>query len=361
MNISQLIENCQKRSLALQEMIPVKAHELRIAEIDELMNASDIWSDNRRAAGLLKERQVLTSLLGRLKDINDQVSLYTEYMELFPGEIEGFAKEILKLDQDINDFEIKQLLSGEHDNGAAILTITAGSGGTESKNFCQMLCRMYMRYADLMGWKVEILDEKPSEEHSDICLDSISLQMSGEYAYGYLKNETGVHRLIRNSPFNSAEQRHTSFVAVSILPDIEDKINIIIIDNDLEWEVMRSSGSGGQSVNTTESAVRVRHKTSGIAVRAQTEKSQHENRRIALKILKAKLYELELKRLQTKKDKIISNLSTINFGHQKRTITLSPYSLVKDHYSGFESNQADKFLDGYIHNFIISNLHYRFK
>ncbi len=352
----QLIKQCQQRSCALQETIPVKEHQDRINQIDETMLDQTIWNDNRKAAALLKERQQLSSLVKDLQGIVETTALLFEYVDSFPDEIDSFNDQIVDLDKTINEFELAQMLNGEHDKGAAILTISSGSGGLESSNWVSMLLRMYLRYADSRGYKVEMLDEKPSAEHSSICLDNVSIRVEGENAYGFLKSESGVMRLIRNSPFSSGDARHTSFAAVSVLPDVEDNIEVVIEEKDIEWQFVRSQGSGGQNVNVTNSCARLKHLPSGIMIRAQTERSQHENKRLALKILKAKLFDLEAKKQESENDKLIGEQSNNAFGSQIKTITMAPYTLVKNHRSGYETSQVDNYLDGDIHQSLISNL-----
>lgn len=356
MNTCQLIKNSQEKVAALSQLIPAKQHQSRVAEIDELMNAQNIWSDNRKAAALLKERQQLVSLLDKVKYLTDEIELLVEYAANFPEEIESLSNQALEISNEVENFELQQLLNGPHDKGAAILTISSGAGGNEAKNFVLILSRMYMRYADRMGWKIEILDEKQSEEHSDLCLDNISLQITGENAYGYLKGENGVMRLIRNSPFNANGLRHTSFAAVSVMPDVEDEIEIEVKESDVEIQAIRGSGPGGQATNKISSCVRLRHIPTGIMIKAQSERSQVDNKRNAFRILKAKLYEIELNKLNDEKNKIIENQNNAAFGSQIRTITLSPYQLVKNHKSGLEITQAEKVLDGDLHPLILDNL-----
>jgi peptide chain release factor 2 len=356
MHPSQLIKYCQQRSGALQEAIPVRTHKDRIAQIDETMLDPTIWDDNRKAAALLKERQQLTSVIEELQHIVEQSAMLFEYIESFPDEVESFNDQIVDLDKTINTFELSQIFTEEADDSPAILTISAGAGGLEAANWVSILLRMYGRYADAHGFKMEMLDLKPSEEHSAICIDSVSIRIDGENAYGFLKGESGVHRLIRNSPFNSGDARHTSFAAISVLPDIEDKIDIVIEDKDIEIQATRSGGSGGQAVNKISSCIILKHIPSGILIRSQTEASQLANRKIAFKLLKSKLYDLEIKKKEAENDKLIGAQANNAFGSQIRTVTMSPYSLVKDHRSDCETNQIDKYLDGDIKEFLISYL-----
>ena len=247
-------------------------------------------------------------------------------------------------------------MSDPIDNTPAIISISAGAGGLESANFVTMLLRMYSRYADANGFKIEMLDEKKSEDHSSICTDSVSIRVEGEYAYGYFKGEMGCHRLIRNSPFNSGGARHTSFAAVQVNADIEDQIDIKIEEKDIEITCQTSGGPGGQHSNKVASCVRLKHLPSGIQIVVRTERDQHANRRTAMKMLKAKLYDLELKKKQEEQNKYVSTLSDVSFGHQIKTYIESPQALTKDHRTGYEVNNFDDVLDGDIKEFMIEYL-----
>ena len=249
--------------------------------------------------------------------------------------------------------EVLTYLSGEFDNNSAIFEIHAGAGGTESCDWALMLSRMYTKYFNNKGYKYEIIDEQLGEETG---IKSIVYIVKGSYAYGYLKNEKGVHRLVRLSPFDSNNRRHTSFAAVDVIPEFDNDINIDIKDSDIRVDVYRSSGAGGQGVNTTDSAVRVTHIPTGIVVTCQNERSQIKNKEIAIKVLKSKLYQLELKDRKDRIDSMKSDHSGIEFGSQIRSYVLHPYSMVKDHRTNYETSNVNKVLDGQIEEFIESNL-----
>lgn len=245
------------------------------------------------------------------------------------------------------------MLAGPHDAGGAIVSINAGAGGTESCDWAEMLLRMYRMWADRHGYKNEVIDFTPGDQAG---FRSATMTVEGAYAYGYLKAEVGVHRLVRISPFDANKRRHTSFASVFVLPDIEEEVDIEIQSADLRIDTFRSSGAGGQKVNKTDSAVRITHLPSGIVVACQNERSQHRNKATAMKVLKAKLFELEMEKKEKEKEKVEASKSAINFGSQIRSYVLHPYRMVKDHRTNFEVGDAQRILDGDLDPFIRSYL-----
>ncbi len=342
-------------------MVPVNQHTLRLEQIDSLVNNPNFWDNPKEAADLMKERQKLSDLLEQLAYLKEQVSFFQECLNTMPKETEAMIPEISLVEEILSRIEFQEMMNDPTDNNPAILTISAGAGGLEAANWVTMLLRMYSRYADSYKFKLEILDMKPSEEHGGICTDSVSLRIDGPYAYGFFKGEAGVHRLIRNSPFNSGDARHTSFAAVAVVPDIEDTIDIKINDKDMEITAQTSGGPGGQNQNKVSSAVRLKHFPSGIHIFVRTERDFHANKRTALKMLKAKLYDIELKKQMSEKEKYFLSQSENAFGNQMRTYTLSPYQLVKDHRTEHEIRDADDVLNGNLHGFIVSFLHTKSK
>ena len=249
----------------------------------------------------------------------------------------------------LSALEVKNLLGGEQDANGAIVHIHSGAGGTESTDWCQMLYRMYQRWAESHGYTVTTLDFQPGEE---VGIRSVTMSVAGDYVYGNLKTEGGVHRLVRISPFDQARRRHTSFASVFVYADVEDDIQIEINDADLQIDTYRAQGAGGQHINTTDSAVRITHVPSGIVVQCQNERSQHKNRATAMRVLRARLYERELQERQSEKEKLHAQKQQIAWGSQIRSYVLHPYQMVKDHRTDTETGNAQKVLDGELDEFI---------
>ena len=253
----------------------------------------------------------------------------------------------------VGKMEFARMLSGPYDRQGALVSINAGAGGTESQDWAEMLLRMYTRWAERKGYKVEQLDMQPGDEAG---IKSATIGVEGEWAYGYLRAEFGVHRLVRISPYDAQARRHTSFASVFIYPDIDETVKVEIDDKDLRIDVMRSSGAGGQHVNKTESAVRITHIPTGIAVHCQSERSQHKNRSTAMRILRSKLFEVEQKKMEDKMGGIHAQKKAIEWGNQIRSYVLAPYRLVSDHRTGLKVSQVDAVLDGDLDQFMVAQL-----
>ncbi len=273
--------------------------------------------------------------------------------DLFFPEIK---KAINSLKEDIENIELQTLLSGKFDKNNAIMTIHPGAGGTESQDWAQMLMRMYMRWAERCGYKARIVDIQPGEEAG---IKDATITFSGDYAYGYLNSEAGVHRLVRISPFDAAKRRHTSFASVILCPELEDDTYIEIREDDIKMDTFRASGAGGQYVNKTSSAVRLTHLPSGIIVSCQNERSQHKNKAFAMKILKARLYNLEMKAKEKKMEQLVGDKKDIAWGNQIRSYILQPYQMVKDHRIGIEVGDVNSVLDGNIDGLLRESLKIR--
>lgn len=272
-----------------------------------------------------------------------------EFLEDGEEVFQEVEQKIAELEKLVSNAEIQMMLSGPHDRNNAILTIHSGSGGTESQDWAQMLYRMYTRYIEKKGFDYQIIDYQPGEEAG---IKSVTLLVKGNYAYGLLKAENGVHRLVRISPFDANKRRHTSFASVLAIPELDDEIDIEINEKDLRIDTYRSSGAGGQHVNTTDSAVRITHLPTGIVVCCQNERSQIKNREVAMKVLKARLYELELEKQKKKQEELTGEKKEITWGSQIRSYVLHPYRMIKDHRTGYETGNVEPVLDGDLDEFI---------
>ena len=306
----------------------------------------------------MKERMLLIDKIEPVENLIKNANNIYELTELAissnDSEMESeLEKEYLELQKVFDELETKNLFSGEFDSKNAYLTLNAGAGGTESCDWASMLSRMYVRFCERHGWTVETTDELPGDEAG---IKQISFYIQGLYAYGYLRSEIGVHRLVRISPFDANAKRHTSFVAVSVMPDIDEDIEVDINQADLRIDTYRASGAGGQHVNKTSSAIRITHIPTNIVVQCQAERSQHNNKDMAMKMLKAKLYQLEKEKLDKEKQKIAGEKTDIAWGNQIRSYVFQPYQLVKDLRTGYESGNMNSVMDGNIDEFIASYL-----
>ena len=321
------------------------------------MSSPNFWNNKKHSeeviALLNNEKKVLNDVKKLLDATNDYLEMATS---LNPDDLDSLnwlEDEIKVLKKNIEEVEVAVLLNGEYDKNDAVLEIHSGAGGTEACDWANMLYRMYARYTEKKSYKLEIVDEQPGLEAG---IKSITIIVKGLNAYGYLKNEKGIHRLVRISPFDSSARRHTSFASVSVTPVIDDTVKVDINEKDLKIDVFHSSGAGGQSVNTTDSAVRITHLPTGIVVTCQNERSQVQNKAKAMQILKSKLYEVEEENKKKELKELKGEQRDINFGSQIRSYVMHPYSLVKDHRTNCEETNVTKVLDGDLDKFISANL-----
>jgi peptide chain release factor 2 len=325
------------------------------------MAQPDLWSNPQKAQEVGQERTRLDDKLSVFRRLEEEVAELTFFNELALDEadesqVPDLKAKIDSVAKDLNLYEVQRTLSGQMDLNNAIVDIHAGAGGTEAQDWAEDLLRMYIRFAERSGFKVQIVDRLDGDEAG---VKSVTFTVSGPYAYGFLSVEAGIHRLVRVSPFDSQSRRHTSFASVFVVPEIDDDIVVEINDKDLRVDTYRASGSGGQHVNKTSSAVRLTHLPTGLVVQCQDEKSQHRNKDLALKVLKARLYQLEEDKKAAEIKKMHDNKLDIAWGSQIRSYTLQPYRLIKDHRTGFESGNVDAVLDGDLEGFIKAALQLR--
>jgi peptide chain release factor 2 len=331
--------------------IPIKRE--RLQDLDDQINADpNFWNDPKKSAPILKEKKGIELILENSRKLETTKDDLQAALELAP-EGEEFIDEAItllaSLEVQLATLEVESLLGGELDSNNAVLTINAGAGGTESCDWASMLMRMYIRFGERKGWKTNLIDIQEGDEAG---IKSATIEFEGHLAFGHLKAESGVHRLVRISPFDSAARRHTSFASIFLTAVIDDEIEIDVNPADLRIDTYRASGAGGQHVNRTDSAVRITHEPSGIVVQSQTQRSQHQNKDKCMKLLKSKLYELELSKRQEKQQAVEDQKSEIAFGSQIRSYVLHPYKMVKDHRTSKESHSPDAVLDGDLDNFI---------
>ena len=342
----------------VKDSLDLENKERRITELDKSMEEPGFWDDPERSTKTVREAKNLKDTVDGYKHLEQQyediqVMIEMGYEENDPAMIPEIQEMLDEFVKELEALRTKTLLSGEYDGCNAILKLNAGAGGTEAMDWCSMLYRMYQRWADKKGFTTEVLDFLDGDEAG---LKSITLQINGENAYGYLKSEKGVHRLVRISPFNAAGKRQTSFVSCDVMPDIEEDLDVEINPDDLRIDTYRSSGAGGQHINKTSSAIRITHLPTGIVVQCQNERSQFQNKDKAMQMLKAKLYLLKQQENAEKLSDIRGDVKDINFGNQISSYVMQPYTLVKDHRTNAENGNVNAVMDGDIDLFISAYL-----
>lgn len=332
----------------------------QLKELDDELARQALWEDQEKAQTKLKER---SRLQGEIENWSqkekelEEVLILSEFVRETEDQkdLEELVERVNSLDQALDRYEIERMLGGENDEANAIVYINAGAGGTEAQDWAEMLLRMYLRWAERKGFETQVVDILPGEEAG---IKNVTFLVKGSYAYGYLKCENGIHRLVRISPFDANNRRHTSFASLYSYPELADNITVDIREEDLRVDTFRSSGPGGQHVNRTESAIRITHLPTGIVVQCQNERSQHKNRAIAMAILRSRVYELEKKKQEEKMNILEKEKKDIAWGSQIRSYTLHPYKLIKDHRTKTEVHNAEAVLDGEIDSFIKAYLLY---
>jgi peptide chain release factor 2 len=330
--------------------VETKTQELK--KLEEQASAPDFWSDQEKAQKALQHRAKVERAINtaeRLARLVDDIEVLFDFAVEDEGSASELRSSLAVLTRLVDESETQMLLGGENDARNAIVAINAGAGGTDAQDWAEMMLRMYLRWSERHGLKSEMIDCQAGEEAG---IKSATFRVEGDYAFGLLSSEVGVHRLVRQSPFNSGQSRETSFASVFVTPEIDDDIQVEILEKDLRVDTYRSTGAGGQHINTTDSAVRITHLPSGIVVTCQNQRSQHQNRDVAMKVLKSRLYEIELLKKRAESDKLAESKRDISFGSQIRNYVLHPYRLVKDVRTKLERSDVDNVLDGDLDEFI---------
>ncbi|MCI5072463.1 peptide chain release factor 2 [bacterium] len=354
--MKQDLEALQSKIETLADVFKIDQLKLELKELAKKMSEEGFWDDADQAAKIQQKSSRLEDLIATFDQLKHNVQDAFDFLDMAEGDAQMLAEAqslFNKVEKTVADLEFKRMLSGEMDASSAILSINSGAGGTESQDWVDMLLRMYLRWAEKRDFKANIVDILPGEEAG---IKNVTVTIDGEYAYGYLKAEQGIHRLVRISPFDSNARRHTSFASVAAVPQVEDDVDIEILEEDLRIDTFRASGAGGQHVNTTDSAVRITHLPTNTVASCQNERSQHKNKAQAMKILKARLYEKQQQEKEKKQAELAGEKKGIDFGSQIRSYTMQPYQLIKDHRTNTETGKVQAVLDGDIDEFIKSYL-----
>lgn len=356
--INKFIDEYKTKLNDLYAAFNIEKKRPELSVYEEKIASPDFWNDQEQAQKIISKSNAIKEVVNSYDSANNQFNDINDLVEMALLDEEAMIlleEEISSFKNVISDLEEKALLSGKYDSNDCILELHPGAGGTESMDWADMLYRMYTRFCQKKGFKVTVLDYQPGDEAG---IKSVTMSIKGVNAYGLLKGERGVHRLVRISPFDSNARRHTSFCSCDIAPQIDDADEVKINDEDLKIDVYRSSGAGGQSVNTTDSAVRITHKPTGVVVTCQNERSQIKNREVAMNILKSKLLELELKKQEEELKSLKGEQMEINFGSQIRSYVFCPYTLCKDHRTGYEMGNIQAVMDGDIEGYMLAYLKY---
>lgn len=351
--IAKAIKDFSTRIGELKSAINIDKLKTNLEANEKEMNDPKFWNDNEYSAKVLKQIKSQKDKISTFDEISEMLEELEIYFEMIKNEDEDLNSEIETLIKDLenrlSDYEVNVLLSHEYDSNDAIIEMHPGAGGTESQDWCSILYRMYIRFSERRGFKLEVLDYQAGDEAG---IKSVTFIVQGDNAYGYLKSEQGVHRLVRISPFDSNSRRHTSFCSINITPALDEEVNVEIKPEDIRIDTYRSSGAGGQHVNTTDSAIRITHLKTGIVVTCQNERSQIQNRERAMQILKSKLYQLEVEEKNKKLKSISGDIADNSFGNQIRSYVFHPYSMIKDHRTNYEVGNVDSVMDGDLDGFI---------
>ncbi|MCL2309914.1 MAG: peptide chain release factor 2 [Proteobacteria bacterium] len=355
--INYTLSDIAERSAALRRYLDFDVKAARLKAVDEAMQDPAIWNDPQKAQELGREKKLLENVVESLTRLSRSIEESAELFELAREEsddnmLHSVQTDVAKLEKTVGDLEFRRMFSNPLDPNNCFIDIQAGSGGTEAQDWASMLLRMYLRYCERRGYKTEILEESPGDVAG---IKGASVKVTGDYAYGYLRTEIGVHRLVRKSPFDSNARRHTSFSSVFVYPEVDDSIEVEVNPADLRIDTFRASGAGGQHINKTDSAVRITHEPSGIVVVCQNDRSQHRNRAEAMAMLKSRLYELELRKRQAEQQKLEDAKTDIGWGHQIRSYVLDQ-SRIKDLRTNYEVGNTQAVLDGDLDDFIAESL-----